>query len=226
MDKSGTFYSILRWGYQPIKASRRLAWEWGRLPRKRRLLAETSGFRGLHFGCGPFRMQGWINVDVAGAAADFPVDITRPLRFSENTFDAMYGSEVFEHIDLLQARGFLTEARRVLRPGGIIRLTTPDLVEICRIYLGVHPTVLVGDFREGWQEGEFSPEIWVNSIFNGVHTNTFIHSSLFLRELDRAGFTQIRRCTPQVTYSRMPQLANLLVTPWWKSSPVRLLRQP
>lgn len=209
MDKSGAFYSILRWGYQPIRASRRLAWEWGRLPRKRRLLADTSGFKGLHFGCGPFRIPGWINVDVAGAAADFPVDITRPLRFSANIFDAMYGSEVIEHVDLFQARGFLTEAHRVLKPGGIIRLTTPDLVEMCRIYLGLHPTVAVGDFRDGWQEGEFTPEIWVNSIFNGYgHKHLYRFESLY-RELERAGFAQIRRCTPQVTYSRMPQLANL-----------------
>jgi predicted SAM-dependent methyltransferase len=209
LDKNSTIYSILRWGYQPIRASRRLATEWGRLPRKRRLLAETSVFKALHFGCGPFRIPGWINVDFAGAGADFWVDITRRLPFPNNIFDAMYGSEVIEHVELVEARAFLAEALRVLKPGGTIRMTTPDLVEMCRIYLGLNPAVAVEDFREGWREGEFSPEIWVNSVFNGYgHKHIYTFESLST-ELDRAGFKQIQRCAPQVTHSRLSQLANL-----------------
>jgi SAM-dependent methyltransferase len=154
-------------------------------------------------------MEGWINVDIAGRGVDFPVDISRPLRLPGSFFDALYGSEVIEHIDLGQARGFLTEARRILKPGGVIRLTTPDVTEICRIYLGMNPTVAVDDFRAGWLDGEYSSEIWLNSLFNGYgHKHVYSFESL-ARELGRAGFTQIHRCAPQQTHSQAPQLANL-----------------
>jgi predicted SAM-dependent methyltransferase len=154
-------------------------------------------------------MDGWVNVDVEGAAADFLVDITRPLRLPDDYFDALYGSEVIEHIDLNQGRRFLAEAYRVLKPGGVIRLTTPDAPEICRVYLGTNPCVGVDDFRNGWLEGEFSPEIWVNSQFNGYgHKHVYSFESL-AQELGHAGFTQIRRCSPQQTASPFAQLSNL-----------------
>lgn len=209
MDKNGVLNPILKWSYQPVRAGRRRAWEWKHAPRKRRLLAEKNGFKGLHFGCGPFRLEGWINVDLDGQSVDFPLDITRPLPIPDTCFDALYGSEVIEHIDLAQARGFLAEAYRILKPRGVIRLTTTDAPEICRIYLGTNPAARVENFRTVWLEGEFSPEIWLNSLFNGYgHKHVYSFESLS-RELHDAGFTGIRRCPPQRTDSGLAQLANL-----------------
>jgi predicted SAM-dependent methyltransferase len=34
---------------------------------------------------------------------------------------------MIEHLDRREARSFLAEARRVLRPGGVLRLAAPDL---------------------------------------------------------------------------------------------------
>jgi len=46
-----------------------------------------------------------------------------PLPFDSNTFDAVYSAEVIEH--LLDPRAMVSECRRVLKPGGILFLTTP-----------------------------------------------------------------------------------------------------
>jgi len=40
---------------------------------------------------------------------------------------AVYSSHMIEHLDRAEARVFLAEARRVLRPGGVLRIAAPDL---------------------------------------------------------------------------------------------------
>src|SRR5262249_12543833 len=40
-----------------------------------------------------------------------------------------------EHLDRAEARGFLREVRRVLRPGGLVRLAAPDLALLVRGYV-------------------------------------------------------------------------------------------
>ena len=46
----------------------------------------------------------------------------------------LYSSHMIEHLDRAEARRFLAEARRVLRPGGILRLAAPDLSLLAREY--------------------------------------------------------------------------------------------
>ncbi len=48
-----------------------------------------------------------------------------PLR--DESVDVLYSSHMFEHLDRTEASAFLKEARRVLRAGGILRLSVPDL---------------------------------------------------------------------------------------------------
>jgi len=46
-----------------------------------------------------------------------------PLAFEDNTFDAVWASEVIEHV--ADTARWLSEVRRVLRPGGRLLVTTP-----------------------------------------------------------------------------------------------------
>lgn len=47
------------------------------------------------------------------------------LDFPNEVFDVVYGAELIEHFDPQNAVRFLVEAARVLKPGGIVYLTTP-----------------------------------------------------------------------------------------------------
>jgi SAM-dependent methyltransferase len=49
---------------------------------------------------------------------------------------AVYSSHMIEHLDRAEARAFLAEVMRVLRPGGVVRLAAPDLSLLVRAYLG------------------------------------------------------------------------------------------
>jgi SAM-dependent methyltransferase len=64
-------------------------------------------------------------------------NLKRGIPFPDGTFDVVYHSHVLEHLDREDAPGFLRECRRVLRPGGILRVVVPDLEQLARRYVGV-----------------------------------------------------------------------------------------
>jgi len=61
-------------------------------------------------------------------------DVRRRLPFEDNTFDAVYAMHVIEHLSPREGLHFVQELKRVLKPGGICRLSTPDLEDIARNY--------------------------------------------------------------------------------------------
>lgn len=85
----------------------------------------------LNLACG-FKVENkfpkpWLNVDLAGEAADFICDITRlPAEWS-NKFDEVRASHILEHFFLKEMGQILQEWIRVLAPDGILRIIVPDL---------------------------------------------------------------------------------------------------
>ncbi|HYI61136.1 MAG TPA: methyltransferase domain-containing protein [Acidimicrobiales bacterium] len=59
-------------------------------------------------------------------------DARRGLPYEDGTVEAVYSSHTLEHMYLDVAEGLLAECRRVLRPGGRIRLALPDGEQIAR----------------------------------------------------------------------------------------------
>ena len=111
---------------------------------------------GINVGCGPSpcELPGWENVDKAvnarmrnvpglrrllggirllpGAQDRWPkrlkvCDVREGLPYRRNSLSYVYSSHCFEHFYADQARRFLRECIRVLKPGGILRLVVPDL---------------------------------------------------------------------------------------------------
>jgi ubiquinone/menaquinone biosynthesis C-methylase UbiE len=62
-------------------------------------------------------------------------DLTKPLPFQANSISAVYASHVLEHLYLVDAQRLLSECKRVLKPGGVIRLVVPDLHAMAVNYL-------------------------------------------------------------------------------------------
>lgn len=57
-------------------------------------------------------------------AEGFVMDISRKMTFDDAVFDAVYASEVIEH--LVDTKAFLAEVMRVLKPNGCLYLSTPN----------------------------------------------------------------------------------------------------
>jgi predicted SAM-dependent methyltransferase len=92
--------------------------------------------------------------------------------------DVVYSEEVIEHLDRLAGRQMLAECLRVLRPGGMLRLTTPSLDYFAKQALSDPAAVQK-----------------MNDIFY-CHGHRFIYSEESLRQvLSEIGFTDIRQST-------------------------------
>lgn len=64
------------------------------------------------------------------------LDIAEPLPFDAGCVDWVYAEHLIEHVPLLVGIRWLTEVRRILAPGGLLRLTTPDLGKYAASYTG------------------------------------------------------------------------------------------
>lgn len=142
--------------------------------------------RRLHIG-GKERREGWEIFDaLPGDGVNHLGDAADLARFPEGTFDAVYASHVLEHFDYHQRIGVvLREWRRVLKPGGTLYVSVPDLERLCHLYLtpGLAP------------EGRFH----VMRMMFGGHVDAYdyhmagIDERFLATELQAAGFSTGRR---------------------------------
>ena len=91
--------------------------------------------RYLHIGCGdvilPPPFENLDGRDIKGV--DY-VSTVYPLPFEPDTFDLVYSSHVLEHFHRNETLNVLKEWFRVLKPGGILRLSVPSFENIIKIY--------------------------------------------------------------------------------------------
>lgn len=94
----------------------------------------ASGPVRLHLGCGEWPKRGWVNVDLAGLPVDLAWDLAKPLPFESSSAEAIFHEHVLEHLTLAQGFAFMKECRRVIQPGGIVRVGVPDAERYVRSY--------------------------------------------------------------------------------------------
>jgi SAM-dependent methyltransferase len=114
----------------------------------------------LNVGSGPADAAGWTHLDgswqakIAGHRWLLPIgrrllgkdighwptavtycDVRLGLGFKPNTVAVVYASHMLEHLHRVDARRFLEDVNRSLKPGGIVRVVVPDLAAIVGWYL-------------------------------------------------------------------------------------------
>lgn len=91
--------------------------------------------RRLHLGCGPIKIDGWCNVDIQKTPAVDVVDNIISLKKFPNQFaDEIYACHVLEHFSHKEVPKVLESWKRVLRPGGRLRVSVPDIDRIVKVY--------------------------------------------------------------------------------------------
>lgn len=95
-------------------------------------------FKAINLACGGKLCirEGWVNADHSPSAESvMKLNLLKPLPFSDNSFDVVYHAQFIEHLPIELAHIFLNECYRVLKPGGILRVVTPDLENQVKEYL-------------------------------------------------------------------------------------------
>lgn len=104
--------------------------------RGRRIAGYLNGAktRKLHIGCGKNVLPGWLNCD---QSLFFPqviyLDATAPLPFADASFDFVFSEHMIEHVPFVAGQRMLHECFRILKPGGVIRISTPNLESIASL---------------------------------------------------------------------------------------------
>lgn len=131
-------------------------------------LSGRSKFKGkkhlkVNIGCGNNTARDWVNLDLGGPPEVFRWDCRRGLPFDENAVDAVFAEHVFEHLDPETGTRFLSECRRCLRPGGVVRIIVPDAGRYIGLYQG--PWQALADIRPLSKDGNGYKDQWLNRVY-------------------------------------------------------------
>ena len=111
------------------------AWR-GCRARKKIIAAYLAGttVRKLQIGCGKNPLEGWLNADLnPRSPAVIYLNATAPFPFSDASFDFIFTEHMIEHIPFAAGQQMLRECRRILKPGGKIRVSTPNLKNVATL---------------------------------------------------------------------------------------------
>ena len=130
------------------------------------------------------------------------LDVERPFRFDDDTFEAVYASHLLEHLDPDVAERCLEEVRRVLRPDGILRVAVPNLDEVMSQYDPADPDAFLAGFYDA---------------HSGRRSRTSLHRWMYNPKslealLRRVGFRDIQRC--EFRQGRCPDVAQIETRRW------------
>jgi predicted SAM-dependent methyltransferase len=140
----------------------------------------------IHLGCGSIDHPDFINIDGLPAPhVHYIRAIDNLTLFKDNSVDLVYASHCLEHFPHHQISKVLAEWFRVLKQGGILRLSVPDFDLLLKIYQENNNdlnTILTS--LMGVQNYKFNFHM---TVFNQSTLDTFLKST---------GFRKIREWSP------------------------------
>lgn len=167
----------------------------GRARLRKALERQGSPFR-LELGSNDAR-PGWL-VTNASWRTRYYLDATQPWPVEPGSVDLIFADNMIEHVPLALAREVLQHAHAALRPGGTIRLATPDVEAAARLYLGEDEekaAAVLAMHRHYGRVAEHPADILrVPFAEHGHHVGYLYDEASLGAELKRAGFHAVRRC--------------------------------
>ena len=169
--------------------------------------------RKLHLGAGPNILPGWLNTDIAPHSKDVvALDLSKPLPFDDDTFDYAASEHFIEHMPLTDGIRFLGECFRVLKKGGRLRLSTPDISRVLALFTA-EPTDLQKRYVD-WITRTFiggvtgyNPTMVLNNLFYNWGHRFIYDRNLLATVLTKTGFVDI--ASYPVGQSPDPNLAGI-----------------
>lgn len=165
---------------------------------------KSHAVKKLQLGANGNVLHEWLNSDIAPKSRDVIfIDSSRPFPFEDNIFDYIFSEHQIEHLKYSQGLVMLKECFRSLKPGGKIRITTPDLESFINLYKNpkeIEKAYIDYTIKRCFPELEQNKEIFVlNNLFiNFGHRFIYDKNSLE-SNLKSIGFVDIKFYTVGVT---------------------------
>ena len=160
--------------------------------------------RRLHWGCGERIAQGWINSDIKpGPGVNIIGNILDGLPIESESMDYISSQHALQDLKIYEQVKAMSELRRILKPGGVLRLSLPDLDLAIACYLR-------GDQNHfqhwTWKtlSGNFITYILWHNLTNTPFTYEFAEELLYM-----ASFRAVYRVTYRQTRSDYPAIVEL-----------------
>lgn len=169
-------------------------------------MSVEQGLRRLNWGCGTEPQPGWINSDIKeDPTVDISCDILVGLPLEEGSIEYVVSIHALPELSYPDQVPALMELRRVLAPGGVLRLALPDFDRAIEAYRsGDRDYFLIPD-EDALALGA---KLIVQMLWYGYSKTLFTFD--FVAELlGRAGFGEVRRCEFQQTHSPYPEIVSL-----------------
>jgi predicted SAM-dependent methyltransferase len=155
------------------------------------MVSQQTGVRRLNWGCNTDTPEGWINSDMKeGPGIDISCDIRRGLPIDADSMDYIVSIHALPEVPYGDLLPVLRELRRVLKPGGVLRLALPDLDKGIRAYQNNERDYFLVPDEDARSIGA---KFITQMIWYGYSRTLFNHD--FIEELLRkAGFSRVDRC--------------------------------
>lgn len=168
---------------------------------------------GLHIGCGQHLIEDFLNADLSPMSKDvFRLNATKTFPFNEASFDYIFSEHMIEHIPYSDGLRMLNECHRVLKKGGKIRISTPDLQSVsslCKEEL----STLQEDYI-AWSVAQFAPyapasdpAFVINNFFREWGHQFIYARQTLISSLEQCGFVDVTTC--RLSESSTPALRSL-----------------
>lgn len=166
-----------------------------------------TSVRRLHWGCGPITPYGWVNSDIQpGPGVDLVADILQGLPVPDDWFDYIVSIHALPEIPYVHLDRALQELRRVLKPGGVLRLSLPDMDKAIAAYQrgDIDYFFLIPDEVVKTLSGKMIVQLTWYGRSRCMFTTEFATELLV-----RNGFKDIQPCEFRQTKSRHPGIVEL-----------------
>jgi len=182
----------------------------------------SHAVRKLHLGCGPRVLDGWLNSDfhvslkklVDDTIPLIQLDCTRGLPMPDGSFDCVYSEHMHEHLGYDAGIALLAEIRRILKPGGKVRIAIPDLDFLARMIDSERSFAEYADaFKDqiwqidGLEGAPLDKTTFLNFVFKGAGHKYIYSREALNHQVAAAGFEDVRTLEPGESDS--PELKGL-----------------
>lgn len=156
----------------------------------------------LQIGAGPSFTDGWLVTDIAPPRLKVGyLDATKRYPFPDASFDYIHTEHMIEHVPYLGGVAMLKECRRILKPGGVIRVATPDIKVLLDLYY--HRDHAEARRYIRWitdlclpHAPNYDPLFVINNAVRAWGHQFFYDAQLLTDTLSRAGFVDVRQYRP------------------------------